>query len=147
MFWVIRPRLETRLRNSAVDSSAGRPARSSAPDRAEEQREDDHAGEQEASVNQRLLSAARMPRTTKMRPSDDITAPPMSNGRPGSAGSGSRTVRRSSKIVATTSVWKTNAARQLIVEAIRPPISGPVAAPIPPIALIVPNARALEVIR
>ena len=38
--------------------------------------------------------------------------------------------------------WKTNAARQLIAEVIRPPSSGPAAAPIPPIALIAPNARA-----
>ena len=41
-----------------------------------------------------------------------------------------------------TRAWKTNAARQLIAEVIRPPISGPAAAPIPPIALIAPNARA-----
>ncbi len=43
------------------------------------------------------------------------------------------------------SAWKINAARQLIAEVIRPPISGPAAAPIPPIALIAPNARARAV--
>ena len=43
-----------------------------------------------------------------------------------------------------TSAWKTNAARQLIAEVMRPPISGPAAAPMPPIALIAPNARARE---
>ena len=41
--------------------------------------------------------------------------------------------------------WKTNAARQLIAVAIRPPISGPAAAPIPPSPLIAPKAQAREV--
>ena len=40
--------------------------------------------------------------------------------------------------------WKTKAARQLIVVVIRPPISGPVAAPTPPMPLINPNARARD---
>ena len=44
-----------------------------------------------------------------------------------------------------TSAWKTNAARQLIAVVIRPPISGPAAAPMPPMPLITPNARAREV--
>ena len=35
--------------------------------------------------------------------------------------------------------WKTNAARQLIAVVIRPPISGPVAAPMPPMPLIKPE--------
>ena len=39
-------------------------------------------------------------------------------------------------ITAMTSAWKTKAARQLIAEVLRPPISGPAAAPTPPIALI-----------
>ena len=41
--------------------------------------------------------------------------------------------------------WNTNAARQLIAEVISPPMSGPAAAPIPPAALITPNARARDV--
>ena len=41
-----------------------------------------------------------------------------------------------------TSAWKTNAHRQLSAEVMRPPMSGPAAAPRPPIALITPNARA-----
>ena len=44
-----------------------------------------------------------------------------------------------------TSAWKTNAARQLIAVVMRPPISGPAAAPTPPIPLITPNARARDV--
>jgi hypothetical protein len=81
--------------------------------------------------------------TTRTSPSADSTAPPVSNGRVGSAGSGSLTYRRlSTKITATTTAWKTKAARQLIADVMRPPISGPAAAPIPPIALIAPKARA-----
>ena len=44
-----------------------------------------------------------------------------------------------------TRAWKTKAARQLMAEVISPPISGPAAAPTPPIALIAPNALAREV--
>ena len=40
--------------------------------------------------------------------------------------------------------WKTNAARQVIVVVMVPPISGPVAAPIPPMPLITPNAHARD---
>ena len=47
-------------------------------------------------------------------------------------------------IVATTRAWSRNEARQLTVVVIRPPISGPAAAPIPPIPLITPNARARD---
>ena len=43
-----------------------------------------------------------------------------------------------------TRAWKTKAARQLIAVVIRPPISGPVAAPMPPMPLISPNARARD---
>jgi hypothetical protein len=38
-----------------------------------------------------------------------------------------------------------NAARQLTAVVIRPPISGPAAAPMPPSPLMTPNARAREV--
>ena len=71
----------------------------------------------------------------------------MSNGR---VGSGRQRIldlpAPAQMIAAMTSAWKTKAARQLIAEVIRPPISGPAAAPMPPIALIAPNARAREVI-
>ena len=48
-------------------------------------------------------------------------------------------------MVATTPAWKTNAARQLIPVVMRPPISGPAAAPRPAMALMIPNALAREV--
>ena len=35
-------------------------------------------------------------------------------------------------MTAMTSAWKMNAARQLIADVMRPPISGPAAAPMPP---------------
>jgi hypothetical protein len=44
----------------------------------------------------------------------------------------------------TTSAWKTKAARQLMADVMSPPMSGPAAAPMPPIAMIAPNARARE---
>ena len=47
-------------------------------------------------------------------------------------------------ITATTAACRPNDARQLIVVVIRPPISGPAAAPIPAIPLITPNARARD---
>jgi hypothetical protein len=92
-----------------------------------------------------LLSAWRIPKTTKNMPTADRTAPTVSKRRVGSGASGSsiRRVRRT--ITATTTAWKTNAARQLIAVAMRPPISGPAAAPMPPIPLMTPNARAREV--
>ena len=45
---------------------------------------------------------------------------------------------------ATMMAWKMNAARQLIAVVIAPPISGPVAAPIPPMPLITPKAHARD---
>jgi hypothetical protein len=41
--------------------------------------------------------------------------------------------------------WNTKAARQLMAHVMKPPINGPAAAPMPPIPLITPNARAREV--
>ena len=78
-------------------------------------------------------------------PVADSAAPRMSNGRAGSAGSGSAMRRLSSTIATTIAACKRNDTRQLIVVVINPPISGPAAAPIPPIPLIAPNARAREV--
>ena len=48
-------------------------------------------------------------------------------------------------MVATIRAWKTNAARQLIPVVMMPPISGPAAAPMPPIPLITPKALARDV--
>ena len=41
-------------------------------------------------------------------------------------------MRLSNTITAMTRAWKTNAARQLMAVVIRPPMSGPAAAPTPP---------------
>ena len=53
--------------------------------------------------------------------------------------------RLSTTITTMTSAWNTNAARQLMAVVMRPPISGPAAAPTPPIPLITPKARARDV--
>ena len=43
-----------------------------------------------------------------------------------------------------TSAWKMKAARQVMVVVITPPMSGPMAAPIPPRALMTPKAHARD---
>ena len=48
-------------------------------------------------------------------------------------------------MTAITPAWKMNAALQLIPVVMRPPISGPAAAPRPPSPLITPKARARDV--
>lgn len=48
-------------------------------------------------------------------------------------------------MMAMTAAWNTNAARQLIPVVMRPPISGPAAAPRPPRPLMIPKALAREV--
>jgi hypothetical protein len=68
-----------------------------------------------------------------------------SKGWVGSGGRGSTSLRLSSTITAITAVWNRNAARQLMAVVISPPINGPVAAPMPPMPLMRPNARAREV--
>ena len=78
-------------------------------------------------------------------PTADRIAPIASKGRVGSALSGSSRRRLSRTITATTAAWKMNAARQLIAVVIKPPISGPAAAPMPPSPLITPKAQAREV--
>ena len=92
-----------------------------------------------------LSSAARTPITTKTRPAADRTAPRLSKGRVGSGATGSTIERLRKTITATTTAWKTNAARQLIAVVMRPPISGPAAAPMPPMPVMTPKARAREV--
>ena len=53
--------------------------------------------------------------------------------------------RLSQTMTAMTNAWKTNAARQLIAVVMSPPISGPAAAPMPPIPVMTPKARARDV--
>ena len=100
----------------------------------------------QTAISSRLLSAARMPMTRSTSPAAESTAPDGVE-RP-------RRIRRhrvldrarlSKMMIATISAWKTNAARQLIAVVMRPPISGPAAAPMPPMPLITPNARARDV--
>ena len=69
----------------------------------------------------------------------------MSKGRVGSGATGSTIERLSKTITTMTSAWNTKAARQLIAVVMRPPISGPAAAPTPPIPVITPKARARDV--
>ena len=88
----------------------------------------------------------RIAKTTEKSPIPDSTAPTVSKGRSGSAGSGSTTPRRLNRRIATiTSAWKTKAARQLMNVVIAPPISGPAAAPRPAAPMIAPKALAREV--
>ena len=91
------------------------------------------------------LSACRIPNTTKNMPTADRIAPTASKRRVGSAGTGSSMRRLRKMMIATTAAWKTNAARQLIPVVMRPPISGPAAAPRPPSPLMTPKARARDV--
>jgi hypothetical protein len=58
---------------------------------------------------------------------------------------GSTMLRLSHRITATISAWKTKAARQLMAVVMSPPISGPAAAPTPPIPVMIPKARARDV--
>ena len=74
--------------------------------------------------------------TTNSMPRADRMAPTVSKGRVGSGGRGSTSLRLSRTIAAMIRAWNTKEARQLIAVVIRPPISGPAAAPMPPIPLI-----------
>ena len=83
--------------------------------------------------------------TRQTSPAAERTAPRVSKGRVGSGATGSSILRLRKTMTATIRAWKTNAARQLIAVVMRPPSSGPAAAPMPPMPLITPNARAREV--
>jgi hypothetical protein len=80
-----------------------------------------------------------------MSPTADRIAPSVSKGRFGSGSTGSTMLRLSQRITAMTSAWKTNAARQLMAVVMTPPINGPAAAPTPPIPVMIPKARARDV--
>jgi hypothetical protein len=95
-------------------------------------------------ISRRLSPAWRIPTTSDSIPRADRTAPIASKGRVESGGKGSTSLRLRSTIATTTAVWNRNAARQLITVVISPPINRPVAAPMPPIPLIRPNARARD---
>src|SRR5215211_5412773 len=75
-FWVTRPRFEVRLRNSPVDNSGSWPARSLARTDQKNQARTSAPATSRPSISQPLLSAARMPMTTRIRPTADRMAPP-----------------------------------------------------------------------
>ena len=145
VFWVTMPRLEVRLRNRLVDSKGSLPAFSFARTDRKNTARTRAPAMIKISISQALLSAARIPVTTSTKPIAESTAPPVSNGRVGSGGSGSVRFRLSKTITTMIRAWKMKAARQVIAVVISPPISGPAAAPMPPRALITPKARARDV--
>jgi hypothetical protein len=57
---------------------------------------------------------------------------------------GSTSLRLRRTIAAMIAAWNRKEARQLIAVVMSPPINGPAAAPMPPIPLIRPNARARD---
>src|SRR3954449_13145169 len=140
MFCVASPRFDVRSLNTPVDSSASSPARSRARMWRKKPPRKTAPATSIAAISATFVSAWRIPKTTKNIPTADRTAPRPSKGRSGSAGMGSSIRRLSSTIVATTSAWKTNAARQLMAVVMTPPMSGPAAAPMPPSPLMTPNA-------
>jgi hypothetical protein len=77
-------------------------------------------------------------------PAADSAAPVPSNRRCRSGGTGSLSRRLRTMMSATIAACSRNDARQLIAVVISPPTSGPAAAPIPPMPLITPNARARD---
>ncbi len=145
-FWVTMARFEVRLWNRAVDSRASLPARSLPRIQAKNPARIAAPTTSSRAISPRLLSAAMIPPTKTTRPTADRTAPTMSKGRVGSAGIGSLTLRASTTMIRMMTAWKMNATRQLSAVVIAPPISGPVAAPIPPMPLTTPNARARDLI-
>ena len=144
MFCVTRPRLDDavleqcgrqqRLLPACVPPSgcvAKKPKRNNAPITTR------------ASASQPFVSACMIPNTTSTGPS--LTAPR----RPHRSGASDRRHGIDDRPAeeeddATITAWKTNAARQLIAVVISPPISGPAAAPMPPMPLITPKARARD---
>jgi hypothetical protein len=75
-------------------------------DRHDEPQQDESAGDEQPSINQMLFWAARMPMTTRTRPTANRIAPRRSKGRLGSAASGSFTFRLNRRSVAMISAWK-----------------------------------------
>ena len=139
-----RARFEVRLRNRPVDSRASFPSCSRRRIQAKNPARMSAPTTTSTAISARLLSAAMIPPTRTTRPTADRTAPTVSKGRVGSAGSGSVMPRASSTIITMMRAWKMNAARQVIAVVIAPPISGPVAAPMPPMPLITPKAHARD---
>ena len=79
------------------------------------------------------------PSTTKNSPMADSAAPVTSKCGRGPVRAGSAILRASQAIIATTRTCNPKDARQLSALVIRPPISGPAAAPRPPAPLTTPK--------
>lgn len=84
------------------------------------------------------------PSTTNNSPIADSTAPVTSKCGRGPVLAGSAILNASQVIAATTRTCSPKDARQLSALVIRPPISGPVAAPRPPAPLTTPKYRARD---
>ena len=74
-FWVMRARLEMRLRNIAVERSGSRPFRSSLRTHQKNTAMMPAPPSMSPTQRSRLLSAARMPSTKTISPSPERTAP------------------------------------------------------------------------
>ena len=127
-----------------MDSRASFPARSLLRIQAKNPARMAAPATRSTAVRARLVSAAMMPPTRTTSPAADRTAPTVSKGRVGSAGTGSVMERPRSTMITMMMAWKTKAARQVVAVVIAPPVNGPVAAPIPPIPLMTPNAQARD---
>jgi len=132
------------LRNSAVDNSASRPARSGNGSRGRIRTGPECRRAAARPSASRFVGGEDCPSRPGSGRAADSTAPTVSKG-------GRVRWERVSHVAPAEhddhdddEGLKMNAARQLIAEAMSPPISVRLAAPMPPIALIVPNARARE---
>ena len=95
-------------------------------------------------ISARLWSAAMIPPTRMTSPAAERMRPRRRMGASDRVARGRPARRARATITTMTSAWKMKAARQVMVVVITPPMSGPMAAPIPPIALITPKAHARD---
>ena len=144
-FCVTIPRFETRLRNRSVRKRGSPPRRSI--DRMCRKNHSRIAAPTAMSTTMRptFVLACRMPKTMKNIPSADRTAPSRSKRGFAPWMPVSATLRPSSTMPATTIACSRNEYRQLHVVVMRPPMSGPAAAPTPPIPMTTPKAFARAV--
>ena len=75
------------------------------------------------SIRPTLVSAAMIPPTKTTRPAADKTAPTVSKGRVGSAGSGSVMLRPRTTMITMMTAWKTKATRQEMAVVINPQLT------------------------
>src|SRR3954471_19124759 len=109
-FCVARPRFDTRLRKSAVESSASRPARSRERTWRKNAPRNAAPAPISVAISAGFVSAWRIPSTTKNMPTAERIAPGVSNGSVGSGLIGSVSLRVSTELSATTAGGKREAA-------------------------------------